>query len=349
LSLRLQFNTIVANALALGLVAGAIGLLAFKHYESVDPDAKVRLLNVSYDPTRELYAQLNPRFIAQYKKETGESVGIEQSHGGSSRQARAVVAGTEPADVVTLALPSDIDSLRARKLVADNWQSVFPNNSQPYYSTIVFVVRKGNPKNIHDWMDLEGQGIDVVTPSFKTSGNGKLSMLAAWGSVINRGGTEAQALDLVTRIYRNVSNQGEGARDSATTFELAKEGDVQLTWENEAIREVAESRGELDIVYPPVSIRAEPSVAMVTVNVEKHHTEVTARAYLDFLFGDEAQELLAEDGYRPRNADILRRHRSLLPNITLFPVTTIASGWNDAQEKFFGDNGVFTAIHVGTN
>jgi sulfate/thiosulfate transport system substrate-binding protein len=341
-------NTIGTNALALGLVAGAIGLLVFKHYESVDPDAKVRLLNVSYDPTRELYAQLNPRFITQHKKETGESVAIEQSHGGSSRQARAVAEGTEEADVVTLALPSDIDSLRARGMVADNWQSSFPNNSQPYYSTIVFVVRKGNPKNIHDWVNLEGGGIEVVTPSFRTSGNGKLSMLAAWGSVINRGGTEAQALELVTRIYRNVSNQGEGARDSATTFELAKEGDVQLTWENEAIREVAESPGELDIVYPPVSIRAEPSVAVVTTNVAKHHTEATARAYLNFLFSDDAQELLAGDGYRPQNDDILRRHPNLPLGIALFPITTIAKDWDNAQEKFFGDNGLFNTIHAGT-
>jgi sulfate transport system substrate-binding protein len=340
-------NTIGANALALGLVAAAIGLLAFKHHESVDPYAKVRLLNVSYDPTREFYAQLNPRFVAQYKKETGESVGIEQSHGGSSRQARLVAEGAEAADVVTLALPSDINSLRARKMVADNWQSLFPNNSQPYYSTIVFVVRKGNPKNIHDWVDLKGRGIEVVTPSSSTSGNGKLSMLAAWGSVINRGGTEEQALDLVTQIYRNVSNPGEGARDSATTFELAREGDVQLTWENEAIREVAESRGELGIVYPPVSIRAEPSVAVVTTNVAKHHTEAAARAYLNFLFSDDAQELLAEDGYRPENDDILRRHQDLLPKMDLFPVTIIAKDWDNAQEKFFGDNGLFTTIHTG--
>jgi sulfate/thiosulfate transport system substrate-binding protein len=342
-------NTIGTNALALGLVAGAIGLLAFKHYESVDSGAKVRLLNVSYDPTRELYAQLNPRFIAQYKKATGETVGIEQSHGGSSRQARSVADGTEAADVVTLALPSDIDGLRARRLVADNWQSLFPNHAQPYYSTIVFVVRKGNPKNIHDWVDLQNRGIQVVTPSSRTSGNGKLSMLAAWGSVISRGGTEAQALNLVTRIYRNVSSQGEGARASAITFELGNEGDVQLTWENEAIREVAESRGELNIVYPPVSLRAEPSVAVVTTNVAKHHTEAAARAYLNFLFSDEAQEILAEDGYRPQNSDILSKHLSLLPNIALFPVTTIAKDWDDAQEKFFGDNGLFSTIHAGIN
>jgi sulfate transport system substrate-binding protein len=337
------------NALALGLVAGAVGLLVFKHHESLDSDAKVRILNVSYDPTRELYVQLNPRFIARYKKETGESAGIEQSHGGSSRQARSVADGTVAADVVTLALPSDIDSLRARGLVANDWQSLFPNHAQPYCSTIVFVVRKGNPKHIRDWTDLEGSGLEVITPNFHTSGNGKLSMLAAWGSVINRGGTEAQALERVTRIYRNVSNQGEGARDSATTFELAKEGDVQLTWENEAIREVAASAGELEIVYPPLSIRAEPSVAVVTPNVTKHHTEATARAYLNFLFSDEAQEILAEDGYRPENATILSQHQDLLPQLTLFAITTIARDWNDAQEKFFGDNGLFNAIHAGTN
>jgi sulfate/thiosulfate transport system substrate-binding protein len=345
--MRVKYSATGASALALGLVAAAIGLLAFKHHQGADHDVQVRLLNVSYDPTRELYAQLNPRFVAEYRKETGESVGIEQSHGGSSRQARLVAEGALTADVVTLALPSDIDRLRVRKMVVDDWQSLFPNHSQPYYSTIVFVVRKGNPKNIHQWVDLADRGIEVVTPSPVTSGNGKLSMLAAWGSVINRGGTEAQALDLVTRIYRNVSNPGEGARDSTTTFELAKEGDVQLTWENEAIREVAESRGDLDIVYPAVSIRAEPSVAVVTTNVSKHHTEAVARAYLNFLFSDDAQELLAEHGYRPANDDILKRHQDLFPKIALFPVTTIASDWVNAQEKFFGDNGLFNSIHAG--
>lgn len=345
--MSLKFNTAGASALALGLVACAIGLLALKHHENGDRDVQTRLLNVSYDPTRELYAQLNPRFVAQYRKQAGENVMIEQSHGGSSRQARLVSEGAEAADVVTLALPSDIDRLRARRMVADDWQSLFPNKSQPYYSTIVFVVREGNPRHVHDWVDLAGRGIEVVTPSPGTSGNGKLSMLAAWGSVINRGGTEAQALDLVTQIYRNVSNLGEGARDSATTFELAKEGDVQLTWENEAIRETAESRGELEVVYPPVSIRAEPSVAVVATNVAKHHTDAAARAYLNFLFSDEAQELIAEDGYRPENEDILRRHQDLLPKVALFPVTTIAKDWDDAQEKFFGDNGLFNAIQSG--
>lgn len=337
-----------AYALAILLVAGAIGLLGFKHYESIHSDATVWLLNVSYDPTREIYAQLNPRFVAEYAKSTGEHVGIRQAHGGSSRQARLVADGSQAADVVTLALPSDIDMLSSHRLVDPNWRGSFPNDSQPYYSTIVFVVRKGNPKHIHDWLDLGMRGVDVVTPNFSTSGNGKLSMLAAWGSVINRGGTQEQALELVRQIYQNVFNQGQGARDSATTFELAKEGDVQLTWENEAIREKAASGGELEIVYPPVSIRAEPSVAVVITNAAKHHTEATARAYLNFLFGDEAQELFAAGGYRPQNVDILHRHPDLFPAIALFSIRTIAGDWNDAQEKFFGENGLFNSIHAGS-
>ncbi len=343
------FNILPVNALALALVAGAIGLLGFKHYATGTPRAKIHLLNVSYDPTRELYAQLDPMFVDQYKKDTGIDVGIVQSHGGSSRQARSVADGTADADVVTLALPSDIDGLRARKLVAGDWRHQFPHDSQPYYSTIVFVVRKGNPRNIHDWPDLTVPGVEVVTPNPRTSGNGKLSVLAAWGSVIYRGGTADRARDLLVRLYKNVSALGEGARDATTTFELAKEGDVQLTWENEAIREVADSQGEVQIVYPPVSIRAEPSVAVVSGNVGRHQTAAEATAYLNYLYSDDAQEILARDGYRPQNDEVLKRHADLLPRIDLFPVTIIAGDWNDAQEKFFGENGLYTGIRGGAN
>jgi len=338
-------NTKWANAFALALVIVAVGLLTFKNASSHN---HLQILNVSYDPTRELYEEINPKFIEKFKKDTGNLIGIEQSHGGSSRQARAVAGGLA-ADVVTLALPSDIESLHKYGLISDGWQKKFPHDSQPYYSTIVFVVRKNNPKNIKDWPDLTAPGIEIVTPNPKTSGNGKLSFLAAWGSVIYRGGNEDQARDLVIKLYRNVTTMGVGARDSTTTFSFGKEGDVHLTWENEAIREVAESQGDLQIVYPPVSIRAEPSVAVVTRNVEKHQTETAATAYLNYLFSDDAQEIFAKDGYRPENEDILKKHQNLLPQIDLFPITTIAKDWNDAQDKFFGDYGIFNVIHPSNN
>jgi sulfate/thiosulfate-binding protein len=329
------------NAGALALVVVAAGLLFSKNQKAHGP---FELLNVSYDPTREVYAEINPKFSAKFRADTGKAVRVEQSNGGSTHQARAVAEGL-PADVVTLALPSDIDILERGGLVAGNWQSRFPHASQPYYSTIVFVVRKTNPKHIRDWPDLGAPGIEVVTPDPKTSGNGKLSFLGAWGSVIERGGTEDQARELVTKLYRNVSVLGAGARDSTNTFELANEGDVQLTWENEAIREVAESKGELQIVYPPVSIRAEPSVAVVDADAAKHHSQATATAYLAYLFSDEAQTIFAQNGYRPSNAAILRKHAIALPGIRLFRVTRVAKDWDEAVEKFFGDNGIFNVVH----
>lgn len=332
------------NAFALGLIAVAAGLVGFKNYDRTKEGSLLHLLNVSYDPTRELYKEINPRFIARYAKDTGHTATIEQSHGGSSRQARAVADGLE-ADVVTLALPSDVESLHRRGLVADGWKTQYPHDAQPYSSTVVFVVRKTNPKGIKDWPDLIAPGVEVVTPNPKTSGNGKLSVLAAWGSVIHRGGTEAQARDFVTKLYQNVSVLGQGARDSTTTFTLGKEGDVHLTWENEAIREAQESNGDLEVIYPPVSIRAEPTVAVVVANAAKHHTTAAAQAYLAYLFTDEAQEIFARNGYRPFKPEILAKQSKRLPDIDLFPVTQVARDWDDAQNKFFGDNGIFDAIH----
>ena len=329
------------NTFALGLAAVAVGLVGFKNYEG---DKNGQLLNVSYDPTREVYKEINSKFIVKYEAEVGHRVSIEQSHGGSSRQARAVAEGLA-ADVVTLALPSDIEGLSKRGLIAGDWKNRFPHNSQPYSSTIVFVVRKTNPKHIKDWPDLIGPDVTIVTPDPKTSGNGKLSVLAAWGSVIYRGGSEDQARDFITKLYQHVPILGQGARDSTTTFALAKEGDVHLTWENEALREVAESKGELEVVYPPVSILAEPSVTWVDVNVEKHKSEFAAKAYLAYLFTDAAQEIFAKNGYRPINEAILKKHQDRLPNIELFPVTLVAKDWADAQAKFFGDNGIFEIIH----
>jgi sulfate/thiosulfate-binding protein len=302
------------------------------------------LLNVSYDPTRELWRDLNKQFTAHYQKETGIELSIKQSHGGSGTQARAVLDGLE-ADVVTLALPSDTDALQKKGLVAANWEERLPNKSLPYYSTIIFVVRKGNPKGIKDWPDLIQEGVGVITPNPKTSGNGKLSFLAGWGAVLSRGGTEADARAFVRSLYKHVPVLDSGARGSTTTFAQKQIGDVHLTWENEAYLEIEESKGELEVVYPPVSILAEPKVAVVDANVEHKGTKAAAEAYLKFLYTDEAQETIANHRYRPSNAEILMKHSAIFPNIKLFPVTDFVSGWNEAQQKFFAEGGEFDAIY----
>jgi sulfate transport system substrate-binding protein len=237
-----------------------------------------------------------------------------------------------------------VDALRKQGLIADGWAKRLPHNSQPYSSTIVFVVRKGNPKGIRDWGDLIQAGVSVITPSPKTSGNGKLSLLAAWGSVIHAGGSEEQALAFLKQLYQHVPSLGAGSRDSTTAFTLEKEGDVHLTWENEAIRETEESNGELEIVYPPISIQAEPSVAWVDSNVTRKHTQGFAKAYLEFLYTAAAQETIARHGYRPIDAETLTRHADRFPKIALFPVTLLAKDWQDAQTKFFAENGIFDVI-----
>ncbi len=336
-------NGKLLNALALLLVAVAAGLIGFRNF---DWGASRKLLNVSYDPTREVYEDIDQAFAADYLKRTGSRIAIDQSHGGSSRQAQAVAQGLA-ADVVTLALPSDIQSLVNRGLIAGDWRARFPHDSQPYSSTIVFVVRKGNPKQIKDWPDLIAPGVSIVTPDPKTSGNGKLSLLAAWGSVIQKGGSEDQARDFVRRLYRNVQILGQGARDATTKFALQGDGDVQLTWENEAIRESDESKGELQIVYPLSSIRAEPSVTWVDANVASHQTEAAARAYLAYLFTGAAQEIFAAHGYRPIDEAVAKKYQGRLGSITLFPITLIAKDWNDAQSRFFGENGIYDSIQPG--
>src|SRR5262245_3795391 len=303
----------------------------------------VELLNVSYDPTRELWQELNELFIARHKRETGQDLTINQSHGGSGAQARAVIDGLE-ADVVTLALGSDTDALRRHGLLADDWQERLPNHSLPYYSTIVFVVRKGNPERIRDWPDLVRPGIGVITPNPKTSGNGKLSFLAAWGSVVRRGGPEDDARTFVTKLYRNVPKLDTGARGSTITFARQKLGDVHLTWENEAHLEVAEAKGELEIVYPPISIRAEPFVAVVDGNVDRKGTREIAEAYLRFVYTDEAQEVLARHHYRPISETVFKKYANRFPKLDLFSIKVIARDWNDAQDRFFAEGGVFDQI-----
>jgi sulfate/thiosulfate-binding protein len=334
-------RTFWLNTLAVTAVVIAVTLVVVKNIQG---DTSNELLNVSYDPTRELFQDLNRQFIAQYAKQTGRKLTIRQSHGGSSRQAQAVIDGL-PADVVTLALRSDVEALHKHGLVADGWAQRLPDNSQPYTSTIVFVVRKGNPRNIKDWPDLVRPGVSVITPNPKTSGNGKLSVLAAWGSVIYRGGSETQARQYLKELYQHVPVLDTGARDATNTFTQEKVGDVHLTWENEALLETEEYRGDLEIVYPPVSIRAEPCVAWVDANVARRKTEAYAKAYLEFLYTAQAQETIAQHGYRPINPEALKKHANRLPPIDLFPVTILAKDWDDAQQKFFAEAGVFDAIH----
>jgi sulfate transport system substrate-binding protein len=330
-------RTVWLNTFALVAVITSATLVIVRNFEG---DKSLALLNVSYDPTRELYQDINEQFVAAYSKQTGSRLAIKQSHGGSSRQASEVISGLD-ADVVTLALPSDVESLHKHGLIADGWADRLPNHSVPYTSTIVFVVRKGNPKGIHDWPDLVQPGIGIVTPNPKTSGNGKLSVLAAWGSVIYRGGSDSQAAALLKQILSHVVMLGEGARNATNSFAQDDVGDVHLTWENEALLETADSGGKLEIVYPPVSIRAEPTVAWVDANVRRHSSEEHAKAYLQFLFSDEAQEIIARHGYRPTNEPTLSRHRDQLPAIHLFTITLLGRDWEDVQQRFFGDNGIY--------
>jgi sulfate transport system substrate-binding protein len=328
--------------LNLGAVGAVIIGLSLIVVKNVPGTTGQHLVNVSYDPTRELYQTLNPLFVASYAKQTGQHLTIIQSHGGSSHQARKVISGEQPADVVTLGLFTDIDSLRKRGLIADGWTNRLPNQSRPYTSTIVFVVRKGNPRAIKDWPDLLAPGVEIVTPDPRTSGNGKLSALAAWAAVTTRGGTETEARAYLGSLYQHVSDMDEGARGAAIRFAVQESGDVHLTWENEAIREVAESNGKLQIVYPPVSILAEPYVAWVDTTVARDGNLAPAKAYLTFLFSDAAQEAIAHLGYRPYKSGTVT-----FPDLKLVPVTAIARDWNDANEKFFAENGVIDTIIGG--
>src|SRR5262245_56694207 len=323
------------------LIGGALWLAT---HSSARDGKHVELLNVSYDPTRELWRDINNQFTSNYEQLTGIKVNIKQSHGGSSTQARAVIDGLE-ADVVTLALWSDTDAVRKKGLIDAGWEERLPERSLPYFSTIVFVVRKGNPKGIHDWTDLVRPDIQIVTPNPKTSGNGKLSFLAGWGAVLQRGGSEQEAKDFVTKLYRQTPVLDSGARGSTTTFAQKKIGDVHLTWENEARLEARESGGELALVYPTRRIRAEQHVAVVDANGRRKGTREAAEAYLRFLYTPEGQEVIARHFYRPIDPDVLARHAADFPALQLFPVTAVARDWDEAQQKFFAEGGVFDAIY----
>lgn len=311
------------------------------------PDGgSVQLLNVSYDPTRELWKDLNKAFEGISKEQTGKTVSVRQSHGASGSQARAVIDGLE-ADVVSLALWTDTEQIHRKGLIKDGWEDSFSNHSLPYTSTIVFVVRKGNPKAIREWSDLVRPDLQIITPNPKTSGNGKLAFLAAWGSVVLNGGTEDDARTFVTKFYKQVPVLDTGARGATTTFAQKGIGDVHLTWENEARLEIAEAKGELELVYPLISILAEPHVALVDQNVDRRGTRSVAQKYLEFLYTPEGQAIIAKHFYRPSDASVLEQHRAAFPDLRLFRITEISKGWDDAQTRFFADGGEFDKIYDG--
>ncbi len=313
--------------------------------------AETKLLNVSYDPTRELYKEFNTAFAAHWKKETGEDLSIEASHGGSGKQARAVIDGLE-ADVVTLALAYDIDEIAAKgQLLPADWQARLPHNSSPYTSTIVFLVRKGNPKGIKDWGDLTKEGVEVITPNPKTSGGARWNYLAAWGWALKQpGGSADTAKAFVKDLYKHVPVLDSGARGSTTTFVQRGIGDVLLAWENEAFLAVKElGPDQFDIVVPSISILAEPPVAVVDKVVDKHGTRKVAEAYLNYLYTPEGQEIAAKNFYRPTDPKIAAEHEKDFPKVNLLTIDQEFGGWAKAQPEHFGDGGTFDQIYQPTN
>lgn len=320
-------------ALASALIAGPVA-------------AAETLLNVSYDPTRELYSEFNAAFNKHWQAQGNEAISIQQSHGGSGKQARAVIDGLR-ADVVTLALAGDIDELnKLGKLIPADWQSRLPQSSTPYTSTIVFLVRKGNPEGIKDWDDLVKPGVEVITPNPKTSGGARWNFLAAWAFAKQKYGSEAKAQEFVEKLYKNVPVLDTGARGSTITFVNNNIGDVLLAWENEAFLALKEQGGDqFEIVAPSLSILAEPPVAVVDKNVEKKGTRKVAEAYLNYLYSDEGQRIAAKNFYRPRNQAVAAEFAKQFPDLKLVTIDKDFNGWKTAQPKFFNDGGVFDQIY----
>lgn len=312
---------------------------------------EVTLLNVSYDPTRELYKEYNTAFAKYWKDKTGDNVTINQSHGGSGKQARSIMDGLE-ADVATLALAYDIDAISQKSgLVAADWQKRLPENSAPYTSTVVFLVRKGNPKGIKDWNDLVKPGVSVITPNPKTSGGARWNYLAAWGYALKTNPGEAAkgeeyAREFVTKLFKNVPVLDSGARGATTTFAQRGQGDVLLAWENEAYLAVNElGKDKFEIVVPSMSILAEPSVAVVDKVAEKHGTTEIAKAYLEYLYSEAGQEIAAKHHYRPRNKAVAEKHADEFAKVKLFTIDSVFGGWAKAQKTHFDDGGVFDQIY----
>ncbi|HWD91246.1 MAG TPA: sulfate ABC transporter substrate-binding protein [Verrucomicrobiae bacterium] len=306
---------------------------------------EIKLLNVSYDPTRELYEDINTAFAKQWKEKTGDTIIIQQSHGGSGKQARAVIDGLE-ADVVTLALAYDIDAISEKgHLIAPDWQKRLPNNSTPYTSTIVFLVRKGNPKGIKDWDDLVKPGVAIVTPNPKTSGGARWNYLAAWGYALKKNNNDqAKAKDFVAKLFRNVPILDTGARGATTTFVQRGIGDVLIAWENEALLTLKDSGDKFEIVAPSISILAEPPVAVVDRVVKRHGTAEAAKAYLEFLYSPEGQEIAARNFYRPRSQAVAQKYADKFPKLTLFTIDEVFGGWQQAQKTHFDNDAIFDQI-----
>jgi len=325
---------IVRSLLFIGLVAYGVA------------SADQSLLNVSYDPTRELYQDFNAAFSAFWQSKTGQKITIKASHGGSGKQARAVIDGLD-ADVVTLALAYDIDAIAEKSgLLSADWQKRLPHNSTPYTSAIVLLVRKGNPKNIKDWDDLVRENISVITPNPKTSGGARWNYLAAWGYALKKYGSEDKARDFVTKLFKNVPVLDVGARGSTTTFVQRGIGDVLLAWENEALLSIKElGRDKVEIVVPSVSILAEPPVAVVDKIAQKHGTQQAAQAYLEFLYTPQGQEIAARNFYRPQSFEVKAKYKSAFPEIKLFTIDDVFGGWKKVQARHFADGGVFDQIY----
>ncbi|MFQ2633038.1 sulfate ABC transporter substrate-binding protein [Aeromonas caviae] len=308
--------------------------------------AEVRLLNVSYDPTRELFQEYNSAFAKEWKAKTGDDVVVSQSHGGSGKQARAVVDGLE-ADVVSLALAYDVDAVAKAGLTASDWEGRLANNASPYTSTIVFLVRKGNPKQIKDWGDLVRKDVAIITPNPKTSGGARWNYLAAWGYALKKSGTEEGAKQFVSDLFKNVKVLDSGARGATTSFIERRLGDVLLAWENEALLVLNQpgTSDKFELVVPSVSILAEPPVAVVDKVAKKHGTEAVSKAYLEYLYSDEGQRIIAKYHYRPSNPAILKETAAQFPNLTLFTVKDLEGDWDKAQKKHFAQGGSFDQIY----
>lgn len=323
-------------------LAGALGLAVLAQ----SPAKDIKLLNASYDPTREMYQEFNAAFAKHWKENAGDTLTVLQSHGGSSKQARSVIDGLE-GDVVTLALAYDIDMIAEKgKLLPADWQKRLPNNSSPYTSTIVFLVRKGNPKGIKDWDDLVRPGVSIIPANPKTSGAARWTYLAAWGYALKKNnGDEAKAKEFVTKFYKNVPVLDTGARGATTTYSQRGIGDVMVGWENEAILSIKESgKGEFEIIAPSLSILAEPPVAVVDKVVKRRGTEAVARAYLEYLYTPEGQEIAAKHHYRPRLEAVAQKYTADFPKLNLFTIDEVFGGWRKANKTHFAEGGVFDQI-----